>query len=102
MNPEHLMLVGPADLKKVRIECPTCRTAVTVDLSPDGHIAKLGACVGCEREMGSVAERKAATDLLQALGGWQRHGVALRVRFELSPMAHLAAVAAQAGKPQRE
>jgi hypothetical protein len=52
--------------------------------------------------MGSVAERKAATDLLQALGGWQRHGVALRVRFELSPMAHLAAVAAQAGKPQRE
>jgi hypothetical protein len=48
-----------------------------------------------------VSARKAATDLLQALRSWQHQQAALRVRFELSPMAHVMAAAAQAGKPDK-
>ena len=99
MMADHLMLLDPVDLTKVRIECPTCATAVSVDLGPDGHIARLEHCVGCGREMGSVADRAAATDLLQALRQWQQRHGSLRMRFEFAPMGHLGAGAAQAARP---
>ena len=100
MMADHLMLLDPKDLTKVRVECPTCRTAVSVDLGPDGHIARLGSCVGCGRELGSVAERKAATDLLQALRQWQHQAGSLGLRFEFSPMGHFGA-GAGADRPPR-
>ena len=101
MMAEHLMLLDPADLKTVRIKCPTCSTAVSVDLGSDGRVARLESCVGCGREMGSTADRKAAADLLQALRHWQQQRASLGLRFEFSPMGHLGTGGTAAGMPPR-
>ena len=89
MTAQHLMLIDLANLPNVRVECPKCGTAVSVSLRPDGHVARLESCVGCGADMGSVAERKAANELLQAIRAWQQQRSGLRLALELSPMQHM-------------